>query len=176
MARFEDMESEQASIKGFERAMKHAADMSGDGRISPSEFKEFTRFVIGEMLTAMPMDQHVKARENGDVDFMLGASGFDDGVDPVEGKRNRQEIAKKVVADYIGQLWNNGQIDDDGYIGHVENLGFRNGDGEDNPSKRAMMLYQGASGMPEAPPQADTESMEVPEEDIAAFRKRQSRT
>lgn len=181
MSPFDDSRAANTTQKGMERALAHAADMNRDGRISAEEVKEFMRFVVGETLNTMSMDTYAKARRSPEgspeaegLEMMYGAAGYDG--DPYEGKKSRETIARKIVADYAGQLWNNSQLDDDGYIGEMEKLGFRGDpsvDGDDM-GKRAMMLFQGASGMPAevADEQEAADSMEIEPEYVAEFQKR----
>jgi len=181
MASYDEEMGQQKQVAGLHRALAHAADMNRDGKISPAELQEFTRYIVGQALDASTVDQFKAGRENGSADFMHGAAGFDDGVDPYEGKKSRAALARKVVGDYVGQLWDNGQLDDDGYITHMQNAGTKIPPGVDDPKELAMMMYQQANGMPDPAAAPAEEEGGMPPvlglspDDVAEFQKRAPR-
>jgi hypothetical protein len=149
MSKFDQLRKESTTVKGMQRALEHAAVMHLNGKLSAKQLNEFQRYIAGKTVDEMSMDDYAEMRRseegNKKLDLLLSAGGFDDDQDAYEGTKARKALVQKVVGDLAGQLWNNGQLDDDGYLGEMEKIGHR-ASGDDK-SKGALALYEDVNGI-----------------------------
>lgn len=140
-------------MDGMQAALQHAIDMNGNGRLDANELDEFRRFLIGESLNGMSMQEHSEARSSGQFDRLREESGQnprdDREIHPDDLLKSRKGIAGKIAADYITQLWDDGQIDDADYAQRMQALGVIEPPmevGNADPAAQAEAAYRGASG------------------------------
>jgi len=162
-------------MAGMKRAMMHAIDMNHNGRIDDKELEEFRRFIVGEAMTSMPMHLYAQAPK-GDIEQLQRAAGYDDDDErhPREIEKSRKGIAGKIVADYLGQLWNEGHVDDKTYIQEMQRIGaadIRDQDDAD-PKDIASKVWAAANGAAPDEVPADEQSDEVDPEFLNEFYKR----
>lgn len=148
----DEQHAERTKLRGMQRALAHAIDMNQNGRLEAKELDEFRRYLIGESIDGMSMDQHMAAMRDGSFDRMwneAGQSPDEEQREPREMKSTRDRIASKIVADYLGQLWDGQKIDDKTYIAEMQKIGMAETTDKNSPSpdKLAPMIYAAANGM-----------------------------
>lgn len=176
------------NLQGIERAMRHAVTMHQEGRLHPKDLDEFRRSALGTTIDLMPVDAWARLRStqegNDHLQRMMEEAGQDYREDPREEREmigTRDRIVRRILSDYIGQLWENGQMDDETYIQQMEGLRMvKLGEGTDsqNPKDLAAKIYAAANGMddPDGPNDAaPDDSLQVDQEHLDAFRKRNPR-
>jgi hypothetical protein len=177
-----DKRKSENAMAGMKRAMMHALDMNHNGRLDDKELNEFRRFIVGQAMNEMPMEHHVTAKKNGDIEYLSQAAGYDDDDerDPFEIEKSRKGTAAKIVADYLGKLWNEGHIDDDTYIAEMQKVGAADIRDEDeaDPKDIAAKVWAAANSAEELTAAqlgrtgGSPEGEQIDEETASAFYKR----
>ena len=167
-------------VEGMERALMHAFDMNKNGKLDNRELDEFRRYLITETLNNMPMEDYLKGRENGNIDKLIAESRQNPRDDKPVDERTMMElrkgIAKKIVADYIGSMWDDGHIDDAAYADQMRKIGMAPvGDDADaqKPDTLAAKVWEAANGQAPAaePSPQEVEAREM-DEYAQAYHKR----
>lgn len=125
--KFEENQEQLRKLDGMQAALAHAFDMNKNGRLDPRELDEFRRYLISESIAGMTQEQHMQARKDGSFDRLMEGAGQnprdEKEMHPDDLAKTRKEIAGKIAADYMGQLWEGGHIDDAGYTEQMTKLG-----------------------------------------------------
>jgi hypothetical protein len=189
----EEMRAPQ--MKGMERAFYHALDMNRNGELDEQEFDEFRKYLTSLTLDAYTMDEYTSERASGKFDERRRFAGHAHGVDPQEGNKAREAIAKKVVANFLTRMWDAGHVDDETYATEMEKVGVASSrmkaardkalkEGKEGPpaEDRAMDAWSMHHGLDDGAPRGG-EEIPGPEPDdsvdpgfIADFEKRHARS
>lgn len=145
------------AMDGMKRFLAHAIRMHNDGKLTADELDEMRRHLIEESLQHQTMDDYIAARKDGSFDVLREESGQNPRskreIHPDDLRKERKTLAGKIAADFLGEAWDNGHLDDATYSTQMRSIGVKTDDDDD--SKAADAAWRKANDLPEKP-KADT--------------------
>lgn len=201
MAKQYEQDPREQTLAGMDRAFAHAIDMNKNGEIEAEEVEEFRRYIIGEALGQLGMDDYLAMRESGEIDKFRKMARYPEGVDSHAGQRSREEIARKIAASFADRMYEDGHMQDHEYATAMRSLGMEPDDlrekrertfsetGKDPGDADAAMAMWDRGGLP-GPEESDDSGghgmplseqylsppvQELSAEDVAEFQSRQKK-
>lgn len=183
MSNFEDQRDETRNVEGMRRMLMHAFDMNQNGQLEAKELDELRRWMVGQTIDRLSMDDYVAARKSGRFDEVNRDAGQDpndpEELPPHELQKSRDAIAQKVIADYLGQAWAAGTVDDETYtalMAQFKGTDLKN-ENDLDPGEHAAKVWMKSLGLEEEPPppESTVNELEVGDDDTEEFNLRAAR-
>lgn len=101
----------QESLDGITRALAHAKHMHGAGHLSDAERDDFAKLAMAEGLNHLPDNDFDSMLQNGGLDRVREAAGYEDGDDPEAVDGRRHAVGVRVLVNLLAGAAHAGHID-----------------------------------------------------------------